>query len=127
MQETPRWFRPVSFVALFWNLLGCAAYLSDVTMSSEDIAQLSQAEQAMYLARPAWAVGATAIAVWAGALGSLGLVLRKRWATPFLWASLLGVIVQDIALFGIMNAASVYGIFPVIMQGIVLLIAIGLV
>ena len=31
----------VAIVALLWNLLGCVAYLSDVTMSPEAIAQMS--------------------------------------------------------------------------------------
>jgi hypothetical protein len=73
-------------------------------------------------------VGATAIAVFAGAAGCLGLILRKRWATPLLLASLAGVIVQDIYLF-VLNGSSVNAAVPgaAIMQGLVFLIAIGLV
>ena len=41
VSTTPRWFRPVAIVALIWNLLGCFAYLSDVTMKPEDIAKLT--------------------------------------------------------------------------------------
>src|SRR6185436_692672 len=83
----PGWFRPVAVVALLWNLLGCLAYLSDVTMKPEDIAKLTQAEQALMASRPAWSIGATAIAVWFGAAGCVGLILRKRWATWLLIAS----------------------------------------
>ena len=96
-------------------------------LTAEDIAQLSEAQQAIYAARPAWAVGATALAVWGGALGCLGLVLRKRWSWGLLLLSLLGVIVQDIGLFGMTNAASAVGSTALVLQGVVLLVAIGLV
>ncbi|QQS41390.1 MAG: hypothetical protein IPM63_00090 [Acidobacteriota bacterium] len=93
MNKAPKWFVPVAVVALIWNLLGCVAYLFDVMMSPEDIANLSAAEQALYASRPAWAVAATAVAVWFGALGCVGLVLKKRWSLPVLALSLAGVIV----------------------------------
>ena len=49
----PGWFRPVAVVALLWNLLGCVAYLADVTMKPEDIAKLTEAQQALMASRPA--------------------------------------------------------------------------
>ena len=65
MRAAPKWFTPVAVIALLWNVLGCIAYLSDVTLSPEDVAKMSAAQQALYAARPAWAVGATALAAWA--------------------------------------------------------------
>lgn len=127
MNTPPKWFKPVAIAAFIWNLLGCLAYLSDVMLTPEDIAAMSEAEQALYTARPTWAVGATAIAVWGGALGCLGLILRKSWANLVLMLSLAGVVVQDIALFGMSNAAAMAGPVVYVMQGVVLLVAIGLV
>jgi hypothetical protein len=72
-------------------------------------------------------VAATAIAVWGGALGCVGLILRKRWALPLLMASLAGVIVQDLALFVMTDAVSVAGPTAAVLQAVVLLVAIGLV
>jgi len=127
MEAAPKWFRPVAVAALFWNLLGCFAYLADVMLTPEDIAKLSAAQQAMHAARPAWSVAATAIAVWGGAAGSVGLAMRKRWASPLLLASLAGVIAQDVWLFGLSGAAAEAGAAAFILQGLVLLIAVGLV
>ena len=127
MSALPRWYLPVTIVALVWNLLGCAAYLSDVMVTPDDVARMSAQQRALYAARPAWAVAATAIAVWGGAAGCLGLILRKRWAVPLLIASLAGVIVQDLALFLLTNAAAQAGAVAMLLQGIVLLVAIGLV
>jgi hypothetical protein len=60
MEQAPKWFGPVASAALLWNLLGCAAYLSDVMLTPEDVATMSAAQQALYAARPAWSVAATA-------------------------------------------------------------------
>jgi hypothetical protein len=125
MTATPKWFLPVSIVALLWNAIGCAAYLHDVMLTPEDIAKMSDAQQALYHSRPAWSVAATAIAVWGGAAGCLGLIWRKRWATPLLIASLAGVIVQDVGLFMLSGAAAEPT--ALVLQGLVLAIAIGLV
>jgi len=125
MTQTPKWYMPVTILALVWNLIGCAAYLADVMLTPEQVAQMPADQQALYAARPAWAVAAYAIAVWGGALGSLGLVLKKRWASPLLMASVAGLIVQDAALFGL----SPVSISPLVyvLQGMVLVIALSLV
>lgn len=127
MAAIPKWYTPVAVLALLWNLIGCAAYLSDVMMTSEAVAQLPAEQQALYAARPTWAVAATATAVWAGALGSLGLVMRKRWAMPLLLASLAGIVVQDVGLFVLTGAAAQAdpSVYP--LQGLVLVIGIALV
>lgn len=127
MNKAPGWYLPTAIVALLWNLMGCMAYLSDVRLTPEDIAKLSQAQQALYNTRPAWAVAATAIAVWGGAAGCLGLVLRKRWALPLLIASLLGVIAQDIGLFVLSGVAAEAAPMAIILQGVVLVVAVTLV
>lgn len=126
MSKAPKWFLPVVIVALLWNLMGCAAYLSDAMLSAADVAKMSEAEKLMYDTRPAWSIAGTAVGVWLGALGCVALILRKSWAVPLLLLSLLGVIVQDVWLFvlapktDLVNGA-VYGL-----QAMVLLISIGL-
>jgi hypothetical protein len=127
MNDTPKWYKPIAIVALLWNLLGCFAYLSDVMLTPDDIAKMSAAQQALYESRPAWSVGATAIAVWGGALGCLGLILRKRWSQILLVLSLIGVIAQDVALFGLSDAFAQAGAAALVLQGIVLVVAVGLV
>lgn len=127
MHNAPKWFLPVVIVALLWNLLGCAAYLHDVMLTADDIARLPPEMQAMYAARPAWSVAATATAVWGGALGCIGLLLRRRWSIAVLGLSLAGVIVQDVALFGMSGAIAKLGAVPVVLQSVVLVVAVLLV
>lgn len=69
MNSPPKWFKVIAVVALVWNLLGCFAFVSDLRLSPEDVAHLSRAQQALYNARPGWAVAGTALAV-----------LEARWA-----------------------------------------------
>jgi hypothetical protein len=124
MTVAPKWFKPVAVVALLWNLMGCAALVSDLMQTPQDVAKMSAAQQAMYAARPAWAVGATGLAVIAGALGCVGLLLRKRWSLPLFVVSLLGVIGQDASLFG---GAGPIDSTAAILQGLVFVIAVALV
>ena len=118
----PKWYMPVAIIALLWNLVGCAAYLMDVTLTPEAVAAMSPDQQALYAARPAWAVAVYAIAVWGGALGCVGLIMKKRWAKGVLLASLLGLIAQDIALFGMSPVAIETSVYA--LQGMVLMIAV---
>lgn len=125
--NTPTWFKVVAVVALLWNLLGCLAFFADLQLSAEDIAQLPDAQQALYAARPGWAVVATGIAVIGGVLGSIGLLMRRKWAFPVFVLSLLGILVQDFGLFVLVDGASLAGPVAVVMQGVVLAVGIGLV
>ncbi len=126
MAQPPKWYLAVAIVALLWNLAGCAAYLSDVRLTPEDVARMTAAQQALYAARPSWPVAATAIAVWGGAAGSLGLILRRRCAAPLLVASLLGLVAQDVSLF-VLPGAPAIDATAIVLQSVVFLVGVGLV
>jgi hypothetical protein len=127
MNKTPGWYLPTAIVALLWNLLGCMAFFSDARLSPEDIAKMSQDQQALYNSRPTWALAATGIAVIGGAAGCLGLILRKRWAQPLLIASLLGVIVQDYGMFVLSGQGAQASPAVIGLQALVLVVALALV
>lgn len=123
----PKWFYALAVVALLWNLMGVAAYVGQMTMSDEVMAALSEAERALYETQPAWAVGAFALAVFGGALGSLLLLLRRRLAEPVLIASLVGIVVQFVYNFFIAKTMAIYGPGAVIMPVMVIAIGVALV
>jgi hypothetical protein len=125
--NTPTWLKIVAVVALLWNLLGCFAFVSDLRLSPEDLARLPEAQQALYAARPGWAVAATAAAVFGGVIGSIGLLLGRKWAFPVLVLSLLGILVQDFGLFVLAKGASLAGPAAMVIQGVVLAVGVGLV
>lgn len=125
--KSPAWFKVVAAIALLWNLLGCLAFAADLSLSPDDVANLSAREQALYAARPAWSVIATAFAVFAGALGCVGLLLSRKWAYALLWLSLLGILVQDFGMFVLAGGARLAGPTAIGLQLVVLLVGIGLV
>jgi hypothetical protein len=127
MPKPPRWFLVVAVVALLWNVLGCIAIASDLSMTPADVAKLPPGQQALHAARPAWAVSASVLAVLGGAIGSFGLALARRWANPVLLVSLIGIIGQDLALVLLARDASLVGPVAVVLQALVLAIGIGLV
>jgi hypothetical protein len=127
MANAPKWLLPVAIIALLWNLMGCAAYLSDAMLSAADIAKLSDAERMLHNARPAWSVAGSAIGVWFGALGCVALILRKKWALPVLILSLLGVIAQDAWLFMLAPKSDMINGTVMGLQGVVLLVSVGLI
>jgi hypothetical protein len=127
MNKPPLWFTVLVTVALLWNLAGFFAVVADLRLSAAEIAALPQQQQALYAARPVWSIVASVVAVAGGTLGCLGLLVRKRWAHWVLFSSLFGVVVQDIGIFVVAGAASVSGIVPFVLQGVVFVVAVALV
>ncbi len=100
MTKPPVWFWIVSIVAHLWNGLGVMAYLARAYATDEMIAALPEEQQAEFLAEyPAWYTASFAIAVFAGVLGCLALLIRKKWAHPLFVLSAIGAIVQHFYLF----------------------------
>ena len=116
----------ISIVALLWNIMGVIAYLSQAYITDEALTLLPEAEQAWYNNVPAWVTAAFAIAVFAGTLGSIALLLCKKWAVTLFVMSLIGVVVQSIYSFFIQNYVEITGI-KAVMPTVVILIALFLV
>jgi hypothetical protein len=125
--KAPLWFMVVAVLALLWNLFGVMAYVGEVTMTPEALGALSEGQRALMEGRPSWATAAYAIAVNCGALGGLFLVLKKKWATPLLILSLVGVLAQSTYNFLLADALSVIGTGGLVLAVAILVIAIYLV
>jgi len=126
--KPPAWFWVVSVVALLWNLVGAMAYLAQAFITDEGKAMLPADKLELLENTPAWATAAFAIAVWAGVLGCIGLLVRKKWARPVLLLSLFGILVQMAYSFFMTNATEVYGIVEGVVMPLLLIgIGIGLV
>lgn len=94
MTKRPMWFRVVSVLAVLWNLFGLWSFYIHVTATPEVVATWSEVQQRIAEVTPGWIFVPFAIATLGGTLGSLGLLLGRRWATPVLLLSLLAIIVQ---------------------------------
>lgn len=126
INQTTMTFWIISVVALLWNIIGIYAYLSQAYMTSEVIATLSEPEQLYYNNVEDWATASYAIAVFAGALGSLLLLLRKKMAYTLLVLSLIAVLIQATYNFFIQDFMPVENV-QMIWSAILILISIFLV
>lgn len=89
-----RRFRIVAIGLLLWNLLGVMAWY---TQSHADLAAMARTDPVtaqIWRAMPGWAWGAYALAVWAGTLGAVALLMQRRWAIVLFALSLAGVVAQ---------------------------------
>lgn len=123
----PSWFKVAAILALVWNLLGVMAFVGHMMMTPEMIAELPQAEQALYGSVPLWATIAFTVAVFAGTFASIALLMKKRICYPLFIASLVAVLVQMFHSFFISNSYEVYGPGGTIMPVMVIIIAFILV
>lgn len=92
--RVPGWYWVVVAVALLWEALGCYAYVTQVSMDPAALARLPAEQRDLWMAMPAWVTGAYAVAVWAGLIGAVGLLLRRGWVRLAFAASSVAVIVQ---------------------------------
>lgn len=120
----PKSFTIIAIVALLWNLIGTVMFYLQVTMTPEQIAALPAPQRAVCEATPTWLYALFGIAVIGGVLGSLGLLLKKKWAVPLFLISLLAVIAQTVATFVVTPAWASFGPTGLVMPAIVLVIAI---
>ncbi|MBQ0768456.1 MAG: hypothetical protein KBT58_04140 [Bizionia sp.] len=121
-QKPPIWYWIIASFALLWNAMGVYQYLQQAYQTDAFKAMYPDAEiLEMVINTPGWVMAAFATAVFFGFLGSLALVLRKRWAKPLLLISLIGIVVQLTYNLFISNALEVYGPGAVIMPMMVLI------
>lgn len=125
--KPPTWFWIVAVLALLWEVMGVGSYLYHVSLSPEAIAALPAGQSALMTMTPAWVNGAFAIATFAGLLGALGLLMRRRWASPLLILSLVAVVIQFGWVFGVAKAHELIGPSAAIFPAFIILVAIVLV
>ena len=94
MTKPPTWFYVVAVIIILWECIGCYAYVSQVSMSATDMAQLPIAQQEIWKMVPAWVTSAYALAVWVGLAGGIALLLRLKISRSLFIVSLIAVVVQ---------------------------------
>ena len=123
--KTGIWFWVISIIALLWNAMGINQYLQQAYRTDTFKAMYPDEKVLeMVLNTPAWVMGAFAIAVFSGFLGSLFLLFRKKIAKPFFLVSLTAVIIQMFYNVFLSGALDVYGPGAVIMPIMVIGFAI---
>ncbi len=105
----PRWYWIVTSLALIWMLFGVTALIMDFLTDEAALTELSEAQRALYAARPGWLFGVYALATLGGLAGVVGLLLRRPWAVSLLAASLAAIVVQFGYTLLVMDAIGLLG------------------
>ena len=121
----PLWFWIVSGLLLIWNMIGCVACYTQLAANADKIARLPEVQRDSWLAMPAIAKVGYVIAVGAGLLGSIALLLKSFAAGPLFIASLIGVIIQFGWFFVVFKGASKLGASSAAFPAFIALITIG--
>jgi len=79
---------------LLWNLIGCAMFAMQSTQDLDALAATDPLQAQIWRAMPGWAWIAYLVAVAAGTLGALALLLRRRIAVPLALLCVIAVLVQ---------------------------------
>ncbi|MGB7405425.1 MAG: hypothetical protein WA906_07035 [Pacificimonas sp.] len=107
--KPPTSFWVVSVLLLIWNAIGCAAYLS--AAYGEEVA-----------VTPVWMTAAYGLAVWAGVLGPILMLMRKRQARIAFLISFIAALVQFVG--GIFVTDLLSGTAQLVIPAMVILILI---
>lgn len=119
----PTSFWVIAILALLWNLAGVAMFWLQVTMGADAIAALPAPQREVYEATPVWLNALFGVAVVAGVLGAVGLILKQRWAVALFALSLLAVLVQMVVAYAVTPAWSASGVAGLLMPVVVVAIA----
>ena len=115
----------IAGVFLVWNIIGLLFYYQQMTLTPEAIASMGPEIAAFMEATPVWANAGYAIAVNAGVVASILLLLRNSWALHLYVLSFLGVLIQDLDAFVLRDVAGVFGNFAYYLPSIVIIICIA--
>jgi len=123
----PVWFWVISIIALLWYLMDMSAFFMRVLMTDDFIKAMPENQQHLYRNMPLWVNIVFAGEVFGGALGCVGLLLRKKWALPLFVVSIFGVLSQTFHVYFLSDAISTMGTPAVVMPLLAILIGTGMI
>ncbi|MDI1296772.1 MAG: sugar transporter [bacterium] len=123
--QTSRFFVVIAIVLLLWNLIGIAAFFIQYTADLAELAKTDPTTAQAFATMPGWAWLVYAVAVGAGTLGAIALLLRKALAASLFLLSLIAVLIQFGYTFLGTNLLAIKGASAAIFPAFIILIAIG--
>lgn len=120
----PRSTLAIGIILLLWNLIGVAAFIMQYSADLSQVAKTDPYTARIFAQIPGWAWVAYAVAVGAGTLGAILLLLRKAAAAPLFLLSIIAVVVQFSYSFLGTDLLAVKGATAAIFPAVILIIAI---
>jgi hypothetical protein len=125
--KTPVHLWIVGIVALLWNFMGAFDYLATQLKLESYMGQFTQEQLDYFYGIPAWAVSGWAIAVWIGLIGSIGLLIRRKWSVVAFAISLVGLAVSSIYSLLLSDGLEIMGGTATVMTALIWVLAVFLV
>ena len=117
----------VGVLAVLWNSVGAFDYVMTETRNATYLSGFTPEQLAYFNGFPAWVVGTWALSVWGGVLGSVLLLLRKRWAVPVFGVSLATMLLTFGHNFLLTNGlAMMGGIAGLIFTAVIVVVGLAL-
>lgn len=120
----PGWYWIVSVLALLWALAGIGAWYSEFTITPEKLAKLPPARQDAYNAMTFAPKAFYVLAVFAGLLGAILLLLRNAGAEYAFWGSLIGIVGQFGWFFVVFRGGQKLGWASAIFPAVILILCL---
>lgn len=120
-----RTFLIIGTVLLLWNLMGVAALVMQYGADLDQLARTDPDTARAFAAMPLWAWAVYAIAVGAGTLGAIALLMRKAVAASLFLLSLIAVIIQFGYTFLGTDLLHIKGWTAAVFPAVIFLIAVG--
>lgn len=118
------WF--VGVFALLWSGMGALDYVMTQTRNERYLSNFSTEQLEFFYSFPVFIVACWAIAVWAGVLGALLLLFRKKSAVWVFLTSLAAMVITTVHNYGFSNGLEVVGDnFSLIFTTVIFLFALA--
>lgn len=95
-RRTPVHLWIVGVLSLLWNSFGAWDYTATQLQYEPYMSAFTEEQLAYFYGFPAWVVAFWAFGVWGAFAGSVGLLLRKKWAVWSFGLSLVGLAVTTV-------------------------------
>lgn len=124
-RRPPAWFRIVAILLVLWGAMGCFACIQQFRLGADAMGPADAYYRALYATFPAWYNWVYAVAVGAGLLGAVALLMRSAAARALFVISLAAVIVQFGWLFAATDMVAMRGVgttasFPAVIVAVAL-------
>lgn len=125
--KTPHHLWWIGALALLWNCAGAFDYVMTETRNSSYMSAFTPEQLAYFNAFPMWAVATWALGVWGGVLGSMLLLMRRRWSVPVFAISLAGMVLTFFYNYVLTNGFDIMGgAGALAFTGVILVVGVAL-
>jgi hypothetical protein len=117
----------VGVLALLWNLVGCFDYLATQLKLEPYMSNFTPEQLEYFYGFPTWTVAAWATGVWIALVGTVGLLMRRKWSFVAYVVSLAGLAISSIYTLFLTNGLEIMGSTASVMTVVIWVISIFLI